>query len=677
MGVTGILTALLAPLTVSAAAASTGYTASLIPTAAAGGWTAVDSATDTVYLGTGTALTVINGATKSESTTISLGGFIEGLAVDVTTDKVYVTDDNVKSSGPGVYVIDGRTNTVAAAIPEPGGVSVAGIAVDSATDTVYVANPTEVTVIDGATNTITTTVTVGPGTFVDSVTVDESTDVVWAADAVGTVIAISGATNTVTNVVTLASGQPLSVAVNETTDTVYVADFRNADVAVIDGKTAALTTIVPTGIPPRGVAVDQSTGVVYATFNGGPFGTTWVIDGSSDSITNTVARGSMSVTVDQSTGTVYEGATRTAGVWVINASAANALSPIITSRVDFAFDAGIAGKFTVAASALPLASFTETGPLPAGVALSTGGVLAGTPAADSGGLYPITITASNGIPPDFAQQVSVFVGQAPVITSGASTTFTVGTAGSFALTATGFPAPTFSVTGSLPAGVTVTDPTPFEWELSGTPAVGSGGVYPITINADNGVGATVQQTFTLTVREAPSFKSNAKATFTAGSSGRYQVSANGYPAPTYTEAGPLPAGVSLSSAGLLAGKAAAGSGGVYPITITASNGISPSARQPFRLTVDQAPAITSARSATFKAGHWRRFVFRTTGFPVPALSERGRLPAGVRFRARDNGTAVLAGRAIRADRGKTYVITVIARNGVGPAVHQTFRLRVS
>jgi hypothetical protein len=313
--------------------------------------------------------------------------------------------------------------------------------------------------------------------------------------------------------------------------------------------------------------------------------------------------------------------------------------------------------------------------LPTGVTLSPGGVLGGTPAADSGGLYPITVNASNGVPPDYAQQFSLTVDQAPVITSAASTTFMVGTARSFALTATGYPAPTFSAAGSLPAGVAVTDQSPGGWELSGTPSIGSGGVYPITIIA-NGAGATTQS-FTLTVREAPGFKSNPKATFVTGKSGRYQISSNGYPAPTYTEAGPLPAGLALSSAGLLTGTPAADSGGVYPITITASNGISPSANQAFTLTVDQAPAITSARSATFRVAHLRRFTFRTTGFPAATLSERGRLPTGVRFRARGNGTALLAGRTIRAGRGKTYVITVIARNGVGPAVRETFRLKVA
>lgn len=677
IGVTGMLAALLSASTVSAVAATTGYTASLIRTAAVGTWTAVDSATDTIYVGTGTTLTVINGATRSVITTVSLAGFVEGLAVDATTDKVYVADTAVPGTSTfGIYVIDGATNTVANTIPT--GVAASGIAVDSATDTVYVANPgaREVTVIDGAKNAVTTTVSTGAATLPESVAVDESTDVVWVADGNGTVIEIDGAKDKVTSALSLAGGEPLSVAVNEATNTVYVADFRNADVAVIDGKTANLTTVVPVGTFPRGVAVSQSTGVVYATTSVGPLGTTLVIDGSSDAVTNTIARGGLSVAVDQSTGIVYEGSTRVDGVWVITASTANALSPVITSAASAFFETGIADKFTVVASALPLASFTETGALPAGVTLSTGGILSGTPPADSGGVYPITITASNGVAPDYTQQFNLTVVQAPVITSGASTTFTVGTAGSFALTATGFPAPSFSVTGTLPTGVTVTNPSPGVGQLSGTPAAGSGGVYPFTINAGNGFGATTQS-FTMTVREAPSFKSRAKATFVAGTTGSFQVSASGFPAPAFTEAGALPGGLSLSPAGLLAGTPAAGSGGVHLITITASNGVSPNASQAFRLTVDQPPAFTSARSATFKAGHFRRFIFRTTGFPAATLSERGRLPAGVRFRARDNGTAVLVGRAARADRGRTFVITVTARNGVGGAVHEIFRLRVT
>ena len=43
----------------------------------------------------------------------------------------------------------------------------------------------------------------------------------------------------------------------------------------------------------------------------------------------------------------------------------------------------------------------------------------------------------------------------------------------------------------------------------------------------------------------------------------------------------------------LAGTPAAGTGGTYPLTITAANSVLPDATQSFTLTIAQAPAITS------------------------------------------------------------------------------------
>ena len=46
--------------------------------------------------------------------------------------------------------------------------------------------------------------------------------------------------------------------------------------------------------------------------------------------------------------------------------------------------------------------------------------------------------------------------------------------------------------------------------------------------------------------------------------------------------------------GTLSGTPAAGTGGVYALTFTAANGVLPNATQAFTLTVNEAPAITSA-----------------------------------------------------------------------------------
>ncbi|HEY2075326.1 MAG TPA: putative Ig domain-containing protein [Streptosporangiaceae bacterium] len=660
-----------------ASAASGGYSASVVQTPAAGSALAVDSATDTIYLATNSGVIVVNGATNTVTTTINTPAPVNAIAVDPATDTIYLAASPF-TPGPVIDVINGATNTVTTSISVPIGIT--SLAVDSTTNTVYAAEPglAQVAVIDGATDEITTNVATGTGTRPYRLAVDQSTDTVWAADPSGRLIGIDGATDAVSTDIPLSGTEPISLAVNGGTNTIYVGDLRNSQVIVLDGKTGAVITDIAVGPALYGLDVDQSSGVVYASASFTSTGTTWVINGSTNEIEDSIGRGSTGVVVDQATSVVYEPAQRQAAIFTLTAGAANAMSPVITSAGSSGFIVGEAGlSFTVTSSALPAASISETGSLPSGVTMSASGVLSGTPAVGSGGLYKITITASNGIAPDFTQQFSLNVYEAPAITSGDSATFEVGTAGSFSLTATGYQAPSFTSAGSLPGGLSISDQTPGGWQISGTPAVGTGGVYPLTILAYNGVGSEAQQAFTLTVKEAPSFKSTPKATFVAGTSGRFQVSANGYPAPTYTAVGALPSGLALSSAGLLTGTPAANSGGVYPITITASNGIAPSANQAFTLTVDQHPAITSARSTTFKVGHWRRFIFRATGFPAAKLSERGRLPIGVRFKARDNGTAQLAGRAIRADRGKTYVITVIARNGVGPAVRETFRLKVA
>jgi hypothetical protein len=91
--------------------------------------------------------------------------------------------------------------------------------------------------------------------------------------------------------------------------------------------------------------------------------------------------------------------------------------------------------------------------------------------------------------------------------------------------------------------------------------------------------------------------------------------------------------------------------------------------------VDQAPAITSAASATFKVGQAGSFTIKSTGYPVAALTESGGLPDGVTFVDQGNGTAILSGTPA-AGSGNVYTLTVSASNGVSPAATQTFNLTV-
>jgi hypothetical protein len=169
-------------------------------------------------------------------------------------------------------------------------------------------------------------------------------------------------------------------------------------------------------------------------------------------------------------------------------------APLLVGPSSGTVAAGAGGSFTLMASGSPapmLALTALSGTVPVGVTYANGllSVAATTPI----GVYPLVLTASNGVLPNAVLNFTLTVGQAPVFTSASTVTFTAGTASTFAVTATGTPAPTFSETGALPAGVTLSA----NGTLSGTPA--GGGTYPITITASNGVGPAATQTFTLVV----------------------------------------------------------------------------------------------------------------------------------------------------------------------------------
>lgn len=173
---------------------------------------------------------------------------------------------------------------------------------------------------------------------------------------------------------------------------------------------------------------------------------------------------------------------------------------------------------------------------------------------------------------------------APTITSADSTVFTVGTAGTFTVTAIGDPTPTFVLAGALPSGVTFNDTTGV---LSGTPAAGSSSVYPLTITASNGVSPDATQNFTLSVYSAPVITSANNKVFTEGIAGTFTVTATGTPPPTFALTGDtLPSGVTFDSVtGVLSGIPDTGTNGTYSLTITASNGVFPNATQSFTLVV--------------------------------------------------------------------------------------------
>ena len=263
---------------------------------------AVNPSTGNVYVtDNGNKNVSVIDATNKVATTIHVGNGPMGVAVNPSTGDVYVVNNNDNT----VSVISGSTGKIVDTIPV--GNAPEGVAVDNSTNTVYVVNSNDntVSVISGSTNRVIATINVGNGPM--GVGVNPSTNKVYVADNMdGNVSVIDGSTNKVAANITTGTS-PVAVAVNPTTGLVYVADNVDNVITVISGSTNKVTGSVAVGTGPGAVAVDPVTNAVFvANFNDN---TVSVIDGSTNQVTSTIPVGSSpdAIAVNPTTGVVYTG----------------------------------------------------------------------------------------------------------------------------------------------------------------------------------------------------------------------------------------------------------------------------------------------------------------------------------------------------------------------------------
>jgi DNA-binding beta-propeller fold protein YncE len=456
-----------------------------------------------------------------------------GVAVDPETDTAFVADS------ADVAVVDLAASSVTATLP---GSDASSVAVDPVTGMAYVTDTDSdsLVAVDGSTDTIAWTTSLAAlSRAVYGVTVDPATDSVYVGidgqDCDSSVAAVNGTTGVVTARITGLCGYPEALALNPQTDTIYAAfsDLSNT-LQVISGSTNTITTAVGLTVTPRAVAVNATTGTYYVGAGGSVTaynGTTNIVTGS-----DYLAADVVSLDVDPATGSVY--ATTT-----LQANSADIINSAATA------------------------------------------VLGTIPLANPGWLAADNATNMLAVT-DGLQGLAIVGLQSPAIASAATATFRTGRGGSFSIVADGTPDPAVSVSGQLPAGL------------------------------------------------------------------------------------------SVSPAGVLSGIPGRNSGGEYHLTITASNGVGMPAAQALTIIVDQATAFTSADHAAFRAGVRHSFTVRTSGFPAARVTERGKLPRGLHFISRGNGQAILSGKPARSARERRYRIILSATNGTGTGVTQHFTITV-
>lgn len=142
------------------------------------------------------------------------------------------------------------------------------------------------------------------------------------------------------------------------------------------------------------------------------------------------------------------------------------------------------------------------------------------------------------------------------------------------------------VTGSFPAGLTINSATGV---LSGMPSVS--GVFTFTVNSTDADNANVSKTYTITIEGVPPTISTAALTDgTELTPYSFTLSAAGGTVPYSWTVNALPAGLSLSVAGVISGTPAKGSAGVSSATYTVTDKALKTATKLLTLKINAAPA---------------------------------------------------------------------------------------
>ena len=266
----------------------------------------------------------------------------------------------------------------------------------------------------------------------------------------------------------------------------------------------------------------------------------------------------------------------------------------------------------------------------------------------------------------------------------------------------------YSATG-LPPGLSINASTGaikgvFE---AGASKGGTNGSYTVTVMADDGRSNTAKQSFTVNLQTSPPvvgtatrgkfFKDGSRVLIDAGAAFIHPSAS----ALTYSATG-LPNGLSInSSTGRISGKLAklasksGGNGGVYSVTVTATDGKTTPVNERFTITAeaqtdpnavvpDLPPPVVSAPLASVRAfnGQAISSIDAAGGFIVwygasPLRYSAVSLPLSLSIDAETGViSGVLAGNASGGGDNGSYTVKVVADNGEGGVASQSFVITV-
>ena len=385
-----------------------------------------------------------------------------------------------------------------------------------------------------------------------------------------------------------------------------------SELLLASGGTAPYSWVIPSGLPPTGVSLRS--------------------DGNLTGLPSAAGVFSFMVQVTDSLGHKASE--------LVSLTVAPALSITTSALAGGAVGAAYAQSLAGTGGTPPYSWSLQSGTLPAGLALSAAGSIAGTPSA--AGTVSFTIKLTDSALATATKQLSItIVGGLSITTGAALPNATAGVSYAQTLEAAGG-APPYTWTGTPPAGFTLSA----AGALAGTPA--TGGTFTFTATVTDSAGATASRLFTLIVSGGLAITSTTLPGGTTGTAYSQTLTASGG-TPPYAfskSAGALPPGITLSGATLSGTPTTAGS---YTFTVEVTDSASATATQQFTIAITSGitglSITTTALPAAAVGVPYSETVSASGGSGYAWAVTQGALPAGLSLDASGaiTGTPTTAG----------------------------------
>jgi hypothetical protein len=453
--------------------------------------------------------------------------------------------------------------------------------------------------------------------------------------------------------------------------TVQVTDSNRVTAKAALALTIAAAVTISTPAALLGGSVNSSYSVsLTATAGIAPY--TW-----------TVTSGTLPAGLGLSSAGAITGVPTTAGTSTFTVKVTDALSATATRQFTIVIAAGLtittpatlptatvgvpySEMLQAIGGAAPYTWIVTTGSLPTGLALSSGGSITGLPTATVTASFTVQVTDSVGV--HAQEQMSLTVAPALSITTSTLPGGAVGGAYSQTLAATGG-TPPYSwsiVSGALPGGLSLSK----EGVISGTPS--ATGAFSFTIEVTDSASATATKKLSITVATGLTITTAGTLPNAAPNASYSQtLSAAGGTAP-YTwalTAGALPAGLTLSPTGVIAGTPTAS--GSFNFTATVTDSLSAKATQQFSLVVGSGLTFTTTSLPGGKSGTPYSQTLAVTGgtSPYTFAKTAGTLPPGIALSGDTlSGTPTTNG---------TYTFTIQVTDSASATAIQQFTIVIS